>query len=139
MPTYAFQRARYFIEPGQTTVDAAPALERIDDISKWGTKIAWKPAYADCEIDVTTDLGTDPQTWLVFADEDGTATPVMDRLRKAGHKVVEVRAGDTYARKSDTSFTLAPEHGREAYARLLARSDRQRRARAGRASRICGW
>ena len=69
---------------------------------------------------MTTDLRSDPQTWLVFADEDGTAAPVMDRLRRAGHKVIEVRAGDTYARKSDTSFTIAPEHGREAYARLLA-------------------
>jgi acyl transferase domain-containing protein/thioesterase domain-containing protein/acyl carrier protein len=120
LPTYAFQRARYFIEPGTVQTDSAPALDRLDDISAWGSKIAWKPAYADCEIDVATDLGTDPQTWLVFADEDGTAAPVMDRLRRAGHKVIEVRAGDTYARKSDTSFTLAPEHGREAYARLLA-------------------
>jgi acyl transferase domain-containing protein/thioesterase domain-containing protein/acyl carrier protein len=120
LPTYAFQRARYFIEPGQSTVDAAPTLERIDDISQWGTKIAWKPAYPDCDIDVASDLGTDPQTWLVFVDEDGIAAPVIDRLRQAGHKVIEVRAGDTYARKSETSFTIAPEHGREAYARLLA-------------------
>ncbi len=120
LPTYPFQRARFFIEPGHSAQTAAPALERIPDITDWGTRPGWKPAYADCEIDVTRDLGKMGETWLIFADEAGVAAPVITALRDAGETVIEVRAGDTYARKSDTLYTLAPEHGRDAFARLLS-------------------
>ncbi len=120
LPTYPFQRSRFFIEPGSPAQDDAPALTRLPQITDWGTRLAWKPAYADCEIDVTRDLAQMDETWLIFADEGGVAAPVIAALRQAGARVIEVRAGDTYARKSDTLFTLAPEHGREAFARLLA-------------------
>ena len=42
------------------------------------------------------------------------------RLRAAGHRVVTVHAGDAFARTSDDTYTLAPEHGREGYDALLA-------------------
>ncbi|MCC5964552.1 MAG: KR domain-containing protein [Natronohydrobacter sp.] len=120
LPSYPFQRSRFFIEPGQAAQVDAPLLERIDDLAQWGTRLGWKPAYADCDLDVTRDLGTLSETWLIFADETGMAAPVIAALRDAGQKVVEVRAGDTFARKAEGLYTLAPEHGRDAYARLIA-------------------
>ena len=120
LPTYPFQRSRFFIDPGQSAQTETPALERLDDLRDWGTKLGWKPAYADCDLDVTRGLGSLGDTWLIFADDTGMAAPVITALRKAGQKVVEVRAGDTFARKSDGLYTLAPEHGRDAYARLIA-------------------
>ncbi|WP_071794968.1 type I polyketide synthase [Natronohydrobacter thiooxidans] len=120
LPTYPFQRQRFFIEPGQAAQADAPMLERLEDTRDWGTRLGWKPAYADCDLDVTRDLGTLSDTWLIFADETGIAAPVIAALRAAGQRVVELRAGDTFARKSDGLYTLAPEHGRDAYARLIA-------------------
>ena len=120
LPSYPFQRAQYFIEPGDSAQPDTPALERTPDIADWGSRIAWKPAYADCEIDVSFELAQMDETWLIFADEGGLAAPVITALRDAGARVIELRAGDTYARKSDTLYTIAPEHGAEAYARLLS-------------------
>ena len=121
LPGYPFQRARYFIAPRTAPAAAAtPELERLDAIADWGTQLAWKPAYAACEIDVAQELGTDPQTWLIFADADGTAAPVIARLRGAGHRVVTVAAGDAFARHADDAFTVAPENGAEDYPRLLS-------------------
>ncbi|MCC5959167.1 MAG: KR domain-containing protein [Rhodobacteraceae bacterium] len=119
LPTYPFQRARYFIEPGSTSAADTPALDRIDDVTGWGFATGWKPAYADCDIDVTRDLSTLPDTWLIFADDAVIAAPVIAQLRGSGARVIDVHAGDTFARKSADSYTLAPEQGADGYMQLL--------------------
>ena len=121
LPTYRFQRARYFIEPGQAAVTApVPALSRLDAIEDWGSVPAWRPRFADVDIDVARDLDTVKQTWLIFADDAGLAAPIKQRLRDAGHRVYSVRAGDVFARLDDHRFTLAAEQGRTGYDQLIA-------------------
>lgn len=128
LPNYAFQRKPYFIEPGKAAVVEADALPaRIDDLAHWGWKPHWRPRAAECEIDVEAGLeGSTPQTWLIFQDEAGLGAATADLLRRAGHRVVTVLAGDAY-RKGQDSYTLAPERGREGYDALirdLVQSDR---------------
>lgn len=122
LPTYAFQRKPYFIEPGKARAAAeeAPQLLRTDDVGAWGYQPRWRPQQANVDIDVTLDLGqTPPQNWLVFADEAGLADSLVARLRNASHRVTVVRAGDLFARLSDTEYLLAPERGREGHDELL--------------------
>ncbi|MGM9427152.1 type I polyketide synthase [Hydrogenophaga sp. MI9] len=122
LPTYAFQRKPYFIEPGtaRSAPEAAPQLVRTDDIGAWGYQPRWRPRQANIEIDVTQDLAsTAPQTWLVFADEAGLADRLVERLRGASHRVTVVRAGDLFARLNEFEYLLAPERGREGYDELL--------------------
>ncbi|MFV0491840.1 MAG: type I polyketide synthase [Pseudorhodobacter sp.] len=120
LPTYAFQRRPYFIEPGKAQAPEAEAPPmRTGDITDWGWAPAWQPRAAECEIDIEAGLdGSTPQTWLVFLDEAGLGMATADLLRKAGHKVIPVRAGDAYGRDGE-GFTLAPERGREGYDALI--------------------
>ena len=122
LPTYAFQRKPYFIEPGtaRSAQEVVPQLVRTDDIGAWGYQPRWRPRQADVEIDVTQDLAsTEPESWLVFADETGLADKLIERLRSAAHQVTVVRAGDLYARLSEFEYLLAPERGREGYDELV--------------------
>lgn len=121
LPTYAFQRSPYFIEPGAGQLPATPGrLARTDDIAGWGWRPVWKPRLAECEVDVETGLaGAARQTWLVFADDTGLAAEIVTRLRGAGHKVVEVHPGDAFARTGEDRFVLSPEHGRDGYDALI--------------------
>ncbi|MCC5992571.1 MAG: SDR family NAD(P)-dependent oxidoreductase [Rhodobacteraceae bacterium] len=119
LPGYPFQRARYFIEPRAGAQPDAPALERLADLRDWGHRLHWKPAYADCDLDVTRDLASLRETWLIFADESGVAAPVIAALRDSGQRVIEVRAGDSFARLGADRYSLAPEHGADGYVRLL--------------------
>jgi len=121
LPTYPFQRARYFVEPGRpAAVEEAEVLPaRHEAVADFGYRLAWRAAPADCLVDVETGLG-EPMTWLVFADEAGLARAAAHRLRAAGHRVVTVHAGDAFARTGEETYTLAPEHGREGYDALLA-------------------
>jgi hypothetical protein len=60
-----------------------------------------------------------PQRWLVFADEGGLCDGVTERLRAAGHDILTVRAGDTFARDGETGYILSPERGRDSYDALI--------------------
>ncbi|GGE20830.1 Acyl transferase domain-containing protein [Gemmobacter megaterium] len=120
LPTYPFQRSRYFIEPGQA--QATPDRqwpERIEDMSQWGWRPHWRPRAAEAEVDADALDQAERRTWLVFADAVGVAARAVARLRAAGHRVVTVQAGDRFARIGEDAFVLSPERGREEYDRLL--------------------
>lgn len=117
LPTYAFQRRRYWIEPGKGHVaeqagSAAP--ERIADPHKWFYRPAWKLREVE-EADETLA----PTTWLVFVDEAGLGERLVARLRSRGHQVITVRPGDAFARQDADRYILAPEHGRDGYDALI--------------------
>jgi acyl transferase domain-containing protein/acyl carrier protein len=121
LPTYAFQRSRYFIEPGTAAqVQETPLTARTDDLTDWGYRPVWRPRLADCPLDIETDLAEDPQTWLIFEDDIGLAAKAAERLAAAGHRIARVRPGDTYAQLAEASYVLAPEQGRTGYAALVA-------------------
>ncbi|QHQ34096.1 type I polyketide synthase [Algicella marina] len=121
LPTYAFQRAPYFIEPGKGAVEAGSTLlTRNEDIADWGYQPTWRPRLADCDIDVEFALDTaEKHTWLVFSDDAGVATRSVKRLRSVGHTVIEVFTGDAFTRSGDHQYFLAPERGREGYEQLM--------------------
>ncbi|MGJ8603513.1 MAG: SDR family NAD(P)-dependent oxidoreductase [Marivita sp.] len=122
LPSYAFQRARYFIEPGTPqTHSVSNFLTRIDGVENWGWTPTWRPAYAATPVDVRRELDrADLQSWLVFMDDTGVASAAAKRLRAAGHSIVEVWPGDSFARLDDTTYVLAPERGREGYDLLFS-------------------
>ncbi|MGR3501865.1 type I polyketide synthase [Pseudaestuariivita sp.] len=120
LPTYAFQRQSYFIEPGTQTAALPEPLMRAGKVTDWGVKPVWRPALPDCPFDIEAGIAeSEPRTWLMFLDEAGVAQRLATRLTDAGHKVVTVRAGDTFTRLGETAYTLAPERGREGYDLLI--------------------
>jgi hypothetical protein len=85
LPTYPFQRSRYFVDPGkaQVVTEADVTAKRHENVTDFGYRIGWRVMPADCPVDVETELGA-PLTWLVFADEAGLARAAVQRLRGAG-------------------------------------------------------
>ncbi|MDQ2089352.1 type I polyketide synthase [Marimonas arenosa] len=121
LPTYAFQRKPYFIEPGEAQEASVPShLMRMAAMEDWGYVPAWKPVAADCDVEVETLADVPPERWLVFLDETGLARAAVERLRRAGQDVVCVRAGDAFGRDGEGGYILSPERGREGYDQLVA-------------------
>ena len=121
LPAYAFQRSRYFIEPAkQAAAVETPAPKRHEDIADWGYRPAWRPRLAECDLDIESELGSAPLTWLIFEDDCGLGAKAADRLEAAGHRVARVRPGDGYAQLSATSYILPAEQGRPVFDALLS-------------------
>ena len=113
LPSYAFQRKPYFIEPAAAQAVEAEALPmRLGDLAQWG----WQPAWRARDIE---EIDSAPHSWLVFADEAGLAQPVIDGLRAKGHGVTVVRIGDAFARDAEGNYRLNPERGREGFDALI--------------------
>jgi acyl transferase domain-containing protein len=115
LPTYPFQRQRYFVEP-QAPAQQTPAPLRQNDIARWGWRLHWRPAAAAFDGD---DLAASPpNTWLIFLDDEGLGAACAARLMAAGHRVTTVTQGDRFARRGD-GYALSPEQGRDGYDALI--------------------
>ena len=118
LPSYAFQRKPYFIEPALPAPSAVAALPaRNDDIGAWGWVPAWKPQASGFDIADLNDAAA--QTWLIFLDAHGLGLAAAKRLRDTGHAVQTVRVGAAFGRDGDGGYVLAPERGREGYDALV--------------------
>lgn len=116
LPTYPFERARYWIEPSRPAAqELGPvrSLERLPDLAQWFHAPSW--AAADLPAQIPTEP---PLRWLLFDDEAGLGEALTQDLRARGHSVLRVRPGTRFERLADDEFALSPLV-REDYAALL--------------------
>ena len=117
LPTYPFERQRYWADlPERDGAAGArgPTKSKKADIADWFYLPVWELAPLPAPAPA-------PQTrasCLVFVDETGLGAQLVRRLERVGCSVVQVRAGEQYARLDDQSFSVRP-HMRHDYAALL--------------------
>lgn len=104
LPTYPFQRRRYWIEPGKPAAAKTATGARQANPADWFYLPSW-----------TSTLPPAPQPaaesappWLVFADELGLADMLATELEHSGRAVIKVRPGPCFARQHDRSYSLNP-------------------------------
>lgn len=116
LPSYAFQHAPYWIEPGKSSqpVDIEDTLpERLESLSDW----YFEPKWIQQGI---VDSNPTMQTWLLFRNPDELSDRLIADMENQGDRVIQVSVGDVFRKIDDTSYTLAPEAGLEGYDALLA-------------------
>ena len=120
LPTYAFQRSKYWIEPGKGVVDSEDLsnLVKSDAVEEYFYKYNWVGAPLAADIDEGT-FNEEKNTWLFFKDPMGISDRIIERLKQRGDTVVSVETGDAYVQINEHAFVLAPERGREGYDSLI--------------------
>jgi acyl transferase domain-containing protein/acyl carrier protein len=107
LPTYPFQRERFWVEP--------PAPQPVaEDPRAWLHEFQWKasaPARAAAS-------GAGSGAWLVLADKSGVGAQLKARLAESGARVVTAYAGSTYRANDDGTVTLDAAQA-DHYTRLL--------------------
>jgi acyl transferase domain-containing protein/acyl carrier protein len=110
LPTYPFDRRRFWIAPGDGSGYAeAPAdveLSKRPNLTDWFYVPAWKRTaapnlYAQRSLEAPADT-----RWLVFADECGIAQGLVERLKLSERKVVIVSAGQRFAKHDERSYEI---------------------------------
>jgi acyl transferase domain-containing protein len=88
LPTYPFERRRYWIETGNGPIKQDGATAKRSDISDWFYFPVWKrsPLLLGGDHDASAS-----QDWLIFADDSGLAEAVIMRLNARGVRTIDVR------------------------------------------------
>ncbi|HSF40966.1 MAG TPA: amino acid adenylation domain-containing protein [Thermoanaerobaculia bacterium] len=108
LPTYPFERQRYWI-------DAVRSGERRPAASGRFRTPVWTPAPAPERRE--DDRTAEP--WLVFLDDTGPGAALIGQLRRRGVETVTVRPGDRLERTGENAWTIDPRDP-ESYHALLA-------------------
>jgi acyl transferase domain-containing protein len=103
LPTYPFERQRYWIGPGGASGDAIAA--KASDIADWFYVPSWKPAVGTRSTNETAPAGR----WLIFCDGLGLGDEMARQLRRDGHAVATVIAAHGFARIDERTFGLSPD------------------------------
>lgn len=115
LPTYPFERQRYWIDPPSNSAQEQRAEQRRRDFADWFSVPSWKrsvrlPAARD---------EVRPAKWLLFSDDCGIGVDLAARLRKRGHSVVIVVGGEGFRREPGGQFVISPGNRRD-YDQLFA-------------------
>jgi amino acid adenylation domain-containing protein/FkbM family methyltransferase len=118
LPTYPFDKRKYWIEPGHNienklnTAHEEKTLPRLE-IQDWFSVPTWKRT-------VSSHIQWDGKwRWMVFTDESGLGSELVDLLKQKDQEVILVKKGEAFSIDQQDNYTLKPDK-LEDYSRLIS-------------------
>jgi FkbM family methyltransferase len=120
LPTYPFERQRYWIEPqkqvSHSRTHQASSEEKLD-ITNWFNVPSWKRSAPI--VSVAQKKFIEPNhCWLVFIDTFGIANQIVEQLKGEHKNVIAVKIGEKFSQIEDGEYTINPQ-SRDDYDALL--------------------
>ncbi|NTX14632.1 SDR family NAD(P)-dependent oxidoreductase [Myxococcus sp. CA056] len=107
LPTYPFERQRYWVAPG-TRVEATQAQVpqgKLVDMADWFHVPAW---HRTAPVALDRKALAERRCWVVFVDGLGVGEALCRRLEESGQDVVSVRQGSAFMRDAARRYALDP-------------------------------
>jgi acyl transferase domain-containing protein len=129
LPTYPFERQRYWIDPQQRSASAvskqADTAERKADSADWFYMPSWKraPTLQSCFMEKAIE---EPPLWLVLDDRSTLAAGILQGLERLGHPTIRVVAGAQFTAHGDDEFEVAPGESDDYEQLIKALADKNR-------------
>ncbi|QMS92041.1 SDR family oxidoreductase [Nostoc edaphicum CCNP1411] len=111
LPTYPFERQRYWIEANPKAALATAPQETLEikpDIADWFYVPRWKESMP-LELFQQEEVVKQKSCWLVFVDAYGVGAEIANRLEQYGHDVIIVKIAEQFAQLNDREYTINPQ------------------------------
>jgi acyl transferase domain-containing protein/acyl carrier protein len=104
LPTYPFERKRYWVEPlEEEETPSARATGKLADPAQWLYLPSWVRSSPPA---VGKPDGDDASRYLLFIDSLGVGAAVAARMRRDGLDVITVEAGDAFRGNPEEGYLL---------------------------------
>ncbi|MBD2257782.1 type I polyketide synthase [Pseudanabaena sp. FACHB-2040] len=119
LPTYPFQRQRYWIDlpvalPPTTELPAAQVRTVPEQsFAQNAYQLAWQPQPL-----VTSANPAISGRWLIFSDPNGLGEALAAQIQAAGGQAIQIRPGDGFCRLATDQFQLSPTQPKD-YSQLF--------------------
>jgi acyl transferase domain-containing protein len=113
LPTYPFERRRYWIEPGQNSpvLDNKESSEKAkSSFSEWFYTPVWKQASSGPALNTEASAGANDR-WLIFLDGAGIGKRITEQLRQQNHEVITVSIGTRFLSSGQDAYEINPQQG----------------------------
>ena len=108
LPTYPFERQRYWIEPNkQGQNEHSVSLSKKPDIADWFYIPFWKPSLTPVKIE-HQELASDKSCILMFVDECGLGSKLVKELEIQTQDIITVKIGQRFSILSEYEYTINP-------------------------------
>ncbi|HEY2738557.1 MAG TPA: type I polyketide synthase, partial [Thermoanaerobaculia bacterium] len=98
LPTYPFERRRYWIDPAPAGAGRRPAAGKNPDLAAWFYAPVWRESVLSPSAEPAGAAG-----WLLFLDRYGVGSALAGSLEG---EVVTVEAGDSFARLAEGRYRI---------------------------------
>ncbi len=118
LPTYPFERQRYWVEPAPATQNTKHQetytgpnddLARIADVGGWFFVPGWRQAPSPTLYQTAGNLSASQRNWLILSDSYGIGKQLRERLLQAGQQVSMVVPGAGFARLDESTYSVRPD------------------------------
>jgi len=111
LPTYPFERQRYWLKTEQGMVAAvadSASRGKQGDVSQWFYQPTWKRKEIGLQT-LAPLLGEGTYRWLIFVDDLGLAGSLIGQLQSLNQQVIQVRPGEAFSQRDDHTYILRPD------------------------------
>lgn len=115
LPTYPFERIRYWIPPAARSSAAGSKNLARQPLKEWFYAQSWSRSA----LPARTEANAQPAPWLFFQDRLGLGAACAREMRSHGYRVIEIQNGDAFAKNGQDSYSMCFARA-EDYQRLLA-------------------
>ena len=107
LPTYPFERKRYWIDPQRNGAGVKPLASSNGraEMSDWFYVPSWRQAVLPARVKAADEQSVE-SLWLVLMDSCGLGAEIADHLRREGGFVITVTCGERFIRIADDAFVI---------------------------------
>ncbi|MEH2186412.1 MAG: beta-ketoacyl synthase N-terminal-like domain-containing protein [Nostoc sp.] len=119
LPTYPFERQRYWIDPKSSSTslnNKQPILDHKQDIANWFYVPSWKRSVVAHSF--SGEIESTQEQWLFFVDDLGVSQKLINIFKAQGKNIIIVQRGEGFNKLDEDVYTINP-HISEDYNVLL--------------------